>query len=448
MGAIDPDSFDRVAKLVLDSGEADDFEHAEALLRTFRAQVLADAETCGEAAGQAALLSAVNTGVRALHGGIAVQLGADAKCRVPLFRGQRLADVVRALGGHVVRAAEPAVATILLGTPEPPETGPAPCLWASARGWVASVSPTPPSVAGSASEVPGAVLAATIAVGEIFQWFLGHAVAGDRELAISIWDPRDPAAQGPALERLPNALWLLGLGHLGQAYGWLLGLLPYPPAPGTLVLQDADRLSPANRATSLLHRDDALGTPKTRVVASALERAGWVTTLIERRHRNGPMREPQDPTVLLGGVDNPEPRRLYDETGFPVICDAGLGAGPDGYLAMSLRRLPGARPSSELWRTPRRAAPAAPARAAAAYEALERSSGDRCGVEMLAGRTVATSFVGLTAACLTVGGLLREMHGGMRFDLIDLTLRDARRITAIPSGDQATARIASVGRTG
>ena len=40
-----------------------------------------------------------------------------------------------------------------------------------------------------------------------------------------------------------------------------------------------------------------------------------------------------------------------------MIYDAGLGAGPDGFLAMSIRRLPGSRPALEIWpaaRAPRR----------------------------------------------------------------------------------------------
>lgn len=448
MATIDPDSYDRVAKLILDSGDAEDFEQAESLLRTYRAQVLVGANACREAASQAALLSAVNMGVRAMHGGIGVQLDVDEECLVPLFKGVRLSAVVAALGGKVVAEAKPNVPTILLGRPtELPAKGRAPTLWVSGVGWIAHVSPQPPeSEDGEAGEVHAAVLAASLAVAEIFQWFRGHAVAGDRELAISIWDPREPRAQGPALTLLPSAIWMLGLGHLGQAYGWLLGMLPYPTAPGTLVLQDEDRLTAANRATSLLHRDDALGTPKTRVVAAALERAGWQTQLIERRHHGGRLRDPQDPAVLLGGVDNPEVRHSYDESGFPVIYDAGLGAGPDGYLGITVRGLPGSKSSAEMWPARHRGTSGLPARAAAAYESLGHSSGDRCGVEMLASRTVATSFVGLSAACLTVGGLLRELHAGERFELLDLTLRDPARITAIPSAQNGLARIASVAR--
>ena len=37
----------------------------------------------------------------------------------------------------------------------------------------------------------------------------------------------NPDAIGPSLVYLPSGLWLLGLGHLGQANAWALGCLPY-----------------------------------------------------------------------------------------------------------------------------------------------------------------------------------------------------------------------------
>jgi len=32
----------------------------------------------------------------------------------------------------------------------------------------------------------------------------------------------------PLLSNLPNRFWVLGLGHLGQAFLWNLALLPFP----------------------------------------------------------------------------------------------------------------------------------------------------------------------------------------------------------------------------
>ena len=57
----------------------------------------------------------------------------------------------------------------------------------------------------------------------------------------------------PALQLLPSSLWLIGLGHLGQAYLWALGLLPYTQASSLrLVLQDIDIITPSTESTSIL----------------------------------------------------------------------------------------------------------------------------------------------------------------------------------------------------
>jgi hypothetical protein len=301
------------------------------------------------------------------------------------------------------------------------------------------------SPAGEAS-VLAAVLASAMAVSECFQWLRGHAMASDRVARVSLWDP-EGGAEGPKLTALPKDLWLLGLGHLGQAYAWLLALLPYPAAgTGTIVLQDDDRLSAANRATSMLYRDELVAARirKTRLVAGVLEPLGWDVAMVERRYSGGLLRAGEDPQVLLGGVDNVSARRQFDDTGFPLIYDAGLGAGPDGYLGMTIRRLPGTRPSRDIWSADAPATAGAAAIHGAAYMALEAATKDRCGVEQLAGRTVATAFVGTTAACWVIGGLLRELHGGQALALVDYTLRDPGRIVTVSDAGAHAPRLATV----
>ena len=439
MARIDPDRIDRVAKLLVDAGDVASFGEAEALLRTYRMQIILGANAYEDSATQAAALSAVNTGQRAMHGGVSVFLATDGECVVPFGAGKPLSAVIESVGGVLVDEPEADVATIIFGEHVSPG-GNAPVLWSAPHGWIASVSPASPTDAATA-EIPAAVLSASLAVSEIFQWLRGHAVAGDRALEVSLWKPRD-GADGPPITHLPAALWLLGLGHLGQAYAWLLSLLPYPgDDTRALFLQDDDKLSVANRATSMLHCDSTVDMRKTRVVAKVMDELGWDTTLIERRYRGGQLHNAGDPPVLLGGVDNLDARRSLDDSGFPVIYDAGLGAGPDGFLAMSIRRLPGSRSSREIW-------PVAQARAGqelgGAYRALEAETGDRCGVEMLASRTVATAFVGVAAACFVIGGLLRELHGGEALELVDLSLRDPRQITVLGADSPPALRVASV----
>jgi hypothetical protein len=437
--AVHPEDFDRIAKLLVDAGDARSFREAEETLRRYRLHVVASAEACRDPAWQAAIVTVVNCAMRAIHGGVTVALAEDAPFALPLGVGATLAETIARYGGTVVEPgydADSDMPTIVFGAPT---AGRGPTIYPHASQWRAGVATAPASNVGAASVI-AAVAAAALAVSECFQRLRGHVVAADRHFAISLWDP-EGGTDGPPMRALPAEAWLLGLGHLGQAYAWILALLPYPAgSERRLVLQDDDRLSPANRATSMLHTEQALGARKTRLAAAVLEGCGFETALIERRFDGVRLHRRGDPTMLLAGVDNLETRRLVDDAGFPAAVDAGLGAGPDGYLGMTIRRLPASKPSRELWRGDgARAVCVGPA-----YEELAALTGDRCGVEQLAGRTVATSFVGVVAAAWVIGGIVRELHGGLRFELIDYSLRTPDRVTSIESPDTAPLRVVSV----
>ncbi len=447
--ALDPDEVNRVAKLLVDAGQATGFRDAETILRGYRIQILAASEACNEPAWQAALLSAVNAGVRAVHGGIRVVLDEDPPCVFGPGNDRLLSQALEHLGAQLDDTLESGVPTIVFDD-QPPSEAPTVAVYPFAGTWVAGVAPHPFARKLGPPSTPAALLAGAIAVSECFQRLRGFAPAADRRAAVSLWRPdldaENPEAEGPPISELPAEAWLLGLGHLGQAYAWLLSLLPYPSGGSRpLVLQDEDRLSNANQATSLLHIDGEVGTRKTRLVERTMAPLGWDTRLVEHRFLGGKLYAPGEPAVLFAGVDNPAARQSLDESGFPVIFDAGLGAGPDGFLAMSIRRLPAARSSRELWSA---ASPPPNAGLSAAYQALAAESGDRCGVELLATRAVATAFVGLTAACWSVGGLLREMHGGRRYELVDYTLRSPGKVLSVPAHEQRRARVPTVASTG
>lgn len=62
------------------------------------------------------------------------------------------------------------------------------------------------------------------------------------------------------LTYLPSRLWHIGLGHLGQAYLWGLGLLPYRnPAEVALVLQSIDVVTDSTESTSILSDSTIVG---------------------------------------------------------------------------------------------------------------------------------------------------------------------------------------------
>jgi hypothetical protein len=110
-----------------------------------------------------------------------------------------------------------------------------------------------------------------------------------RVVGLSLWRPNPDAdwleanASEPALTYLPSRLWLIGLGHLGQAYLWGLGLLPYrDPAELALVLQDIDLITAPTESTSILSQGDMIGQRKTRAMASWAERRGFTASIQEQ----------------------------------------------------------------------------------------------------------------------------------------------------------------------
>jgi hypothetical protein len=207
--------------------------------------------------------------------------------------------------------------------------------------WRGGVVPTEDAqVAANADTIaPAAILAAAFAVSEVFQHLRGNAMAGRRRVGLSLWRPDEldweSAPAGPANIVLPSRLWLIGLGHLGQAYLWLLGLLPYRvPSEVTLVLQDFDSLASSNDSTSLLTHSHQLGWLKTRAMAEWTEARGFFTRIVERPFPGGIRIANDEPRIALGGVDNPQARAAYEDAGFDWIVESGLGAGPVEYLAL------------------------------------------------------------------------------------------------------------------
>src|SRR3546814_17466279 len=124
-----------------------------------------------------------------------------------------------------------------------------------------------------------------VAVRQIFAHVLRATPA--REETVSLWEPdrTSPGERGPRRCTIPTHLWLVGLGHLGQALVW--GLLSLPLRDDRrIILQDDQRIGIENEATSLLVLGDDIERRKVRVAADWLDAAGWLTELIERRPRS------------------------------------------------------------------------------------------------------------------------------------------------------------------
>lgn len=433
MTLLDAESMHRLAKLALDSGEASSPEEALQLFADYRLRIHLGTGWAASLAGQACFLTSLNTAVRAFLGGVEVFGDLSPMLRVPLYNGRQVHSVIEELGGEVALNPTSNLPTIVLGLASF-VSRPDFCVRLTWDGWCAAVTPLEDDVALSCDvdNALAGVAAAALGVNEAFLHIRGdHVEAGHRTIGISLWSPlavKDWKAnlhRGPQLQYLPSALWLVGLGHLGQAYAWTLGMLPYPVnGRPHLVLQDFDKAAKSNLSTCLLLNADDLGKRKVRIVAKRLEDAGFTTDLVERRFGSGHQVSTGEPAAALLGVDNVAARRDLESAGFSFIVEAGLGSGYRDFRSIRTHTFPGPRRPSEIWS----AADATQSTVELndVYKNLARERNDLCGMTQLASRSVATPFVGALAATLVLAELIRPLHGGLIYSTLDLQLKDLR----------------------
>lgn len=428
---------DPIHKILLDDGTAEDADDARRILEGYKLQIDIGEDVVGNPAHEAALLTILNTARRAFLGGVHVHARSNPTMRSKWAAGSRLSEVIERYGATEARTLSPDHPTVIVG--KPPERFPTSgiCLTATHRGWSAGVLASPGmSLPSGWTFMPAAVASGAIVVSEAFQHVRGReARAGRRDVGLSLWHPdadwRTPE-WGPERDLLfPAPLHLVGLGHLGQAALWTLGLLDFAEAP-LLYLQDDDLASEENEATSLLMDTADRGTLKTRLCASRMEALGFRTRLIERRLTDHDRSSARDARVLLAGFDNPAARALLSGTGFDLIVDLGIGAGHRDYLDMRMYSFPASRTSEELFPVHGADAVSDELLEQPAWRKLHQETGDRCGVIEIAGQAVGAAFVGALTAAIGVAELVRYYVDDRRYELIDVSLRNLSGATAVP----------------
>lgn len=418
------DELHRTLKLALDTGEVGSIKEALRVFSTYRVQLVLGSEVADSPSLQAAALTAVNCAARTLLGGVDV-VGAQGKLHVTLHSFDELSSAVQALGGTLASAVNPDLPTILIGT-HPVENLEPLAIRVITQGWSGGIAPAARKIVRSpAPDVTTAgVLAGALAISEVFQRLRGLTMACRRDTGLNLWRPEQDwltGECGPALARLPSSVWLVGLGNLGQAYLWTLGLLPYGDESLQLVIQDFDTLSKSNISTSLLTTQDLIGRRKSRAMAEWAELRGFRTSIIERRFAPDFRVNQHEPSVTLVGVDNALARQAIEDVGFDRIIEVGLGRGPQDYLGIDLHTFPSSKTANAVWPD---AGESEIDISQPAYREIMERSGDRCGTVRLAGRSIGAPFVGAVASTLAVAELLRLTVGGPRNELISCHLRD------------------------
>jgi hypothetical protein len=442
----------RISKLFVDSDQMTVGE-AQARREQFAVTLRCGPDVRQSRTLQVAVLTATSIATRCFPGAVRVVLDKVAPdsniVLSPLIQGTFAEALAELVGPQNLQISNDSYVTgkVLLFGDVPQQAG---ALCVTFDGWIAQVGPA--ATSGRLAERPycalAGVLAGALALSEVFLSFAELNIAATRRIAgLSLWRPdlphTHPAAQGPQVEVLPQELWVLGLGHLGNAYLWSIAALPYAePQAVEIYLNDFDKVEAENFETGLIFIPDDEGHLKSRVCSRWLEARGFHTRLLERpfdadfrRRKTRPQIEP--PLALCGFDSNPA-RRMLPGADFLHVVDSGLGGTKHNFETISLHTLPNLRTAEELW--PDLSAEQQEAqrleidRIAQENPGYEQLSEDVCGRAKLAGKSVAVPFVGVTAATLVIAEAIRLLHDGPAYSDIKLSLSDLKRVSATPKG--------------
>lgn len=435
-----PDHIHRASRLISElRGERNIFRATDHL-RRLAVQVVLD-PNCGQLpAMEAALLTVVNAGSRTMLGGVYVVNPPCSPTLTPLGLGLSLRDAIESLGGIVRSEAMSDLPVIAIGNNADYRTSKR-GVRVEVAGWTGAVVPVgAPPVLRFADSLPIAgVLAGALAVSEVFAAVMElHPEACERSIGLSLWEVGAgcdwrKGDNGPPLRALPNRLWIIGLGHLGQAYLWALSSLSFrTPEDVEVWLQDDDRIGPESKSTGLLVQDGDTGQMKTRVAAARLERIGFRTRIIERRVTAACRVSGDDvPPIVLAGVDSPLSRIAITQalTGGgspPAIIDLGLGVDPTDFDQIAIHSSPFSDADLDRLRGADTRGRERANRIAETFvfgEIAKASSLDTCGIVRLADIAVGVPYVGAAAGAIAIGEVLRRLAGAPAVRINSFNLR-------------------------
>jgi len=398
------------------------YREAEAILRSLSLKLVIDATSCQSVAFQAALLTAFNTGNRAFLGGVSVEMPTNVKLLLPLPGYASLNEALQITGFTPQKISTPSQIIYLGHSPINPETN---SCRMDCDGWRGAVSdfdnPSNFNYGQSDDISPGGVLAGALSVHRCFLKATDiPARSLEAPFGLSLWSPgddwRNPVSISPLLHNLPNQFWVLGLGHLGQAFLWNLAMLPFPNRDEvSFLLQDFDAIEAGNFSSGLLCNEGLVGQKKTRHCAGWLDHLGFQTSISERKYTEHDRRTEDDPKIALCGFDRGRPRSFLGKTGFELIVECGLGDTLADFDQIHTHTFPSENNSAEaLWGHIQDG----PKKIEEKDLVLFTEGKQACGqiaIDM-AGKAVSTSFVGAMAGAIVVAELLRVFNGGQSFE--------------------------------
>ncbi|WP_175916069.1 ThiF family adenylyltransferase [Burkholderia sp. BCC1638] len=386
------ETLNRTMKLAMDDGRVASYEEAKALFESFKLRIHVQPGFTNVPAAQAAVLTLLNAAPKTFLGGVELTGAVHERCTMAWFAGQTLGKVAQSFGAFVAADLdEREVPTIYIGNHEVPPLKFSLGVILEADGFTLSPDRAALGTARAAAHV--GVAAAGAALSEAFLHAYRKApLAGQRDVR---W--RFPS--GTYSKTLGN-LWLVGLGHLGQAFLWTAALAGDQYLPKAVKLSDFDNVSNSSLSTCLLVNRQNVGHKKVDVIAERLEALGVQVERNYERLDPGARVVHVNHELFVVAVDNVALRRSLDRFNGTRVLEAGIGNGVDAFTRIQVHAFPGPRKARDIWADDDAESSRAIDISKPAYQSLLAQNGDRCGTTLLAGRSVATPFVGAFAGAI------------------------------------------------
>jgi molybdopterin/thiamine biosynthesis adenylyltransferase len=236
---------------------------------------------------------------------------------------------------------------------------------------------------------------------------------------------------GPIKINMPRTIWALGLGHLGQAYLWTLGLMPFNnPSQVLFLLQDDDIVESENIGSQVLCNDSNIGFPKTRACLKFLEDLNFKTRIVEKRFLPG---NSDDEWIkkfpfLLNGVDNAQTRRNINKSYHKLFLDGATNGSSSLFDSFTLKNVTYIEKEADvIWPVNE------PNEIVLHKNLYERYNKEKkCGI--LTNIGVSVPFVGIFGATFVIAELIRSLNQGTIYQIVSLRMRDLSSIDAIEKG--------------
>lgn len=394
----------RLARILVDN-ENISFDEAQDRLRGLTIEIVVGPDSVTPAA-HAAALTAISVARKTFVGGVRVAGAVEVPLKSAFpFRADSLADAA-VLAGASAFESEPSRRIFIGASGESTDSCTVSPWWS---GWKAGTA-RPGEARSDAGDNPlSGVAAGALAVGVAFEVERGGYPI---ETEVNLW-PTTPDEFAPRFTDvfLPGAFWIVGAGNLGQAFLWALAALPYHDSTNvSIVLQDHDKITEENWATSVLVNGESYGMLKTRVAERWALDKGFDVRRIDRRLLGNDQLDDSDPRLALSGVDKIEPRKLMANVGFDCIVDAGLGRTSSDFDRYRVTVFDRTRPIDRHFEGQRDDPVRVKIPAGAAFQRLEAEIG-RCGAVEIGGASVAAPYVSALAAAVAISRTIAIASG-------------------------------------